>query len=92
MLKIFQEFDLLVMPTVPILAPKLYKRTLEIGGSSVHVRDALLSLTSPWNLLGLPAISIPCGMVEGLPIGLQLIAPLGKDDFLLEIANKFFTH
>jgi aspartyl-tRNA(Asn)/glutamyl-tRNA(Gln) amidotransferase subunit A len=92
MLKIFKEFDLLVMPTVPILAPKLYKRALEIGGSNVHVRDALLSLTSPWNLLGLPAISIPCGLVEGLPIGLQLIAPLGKDDFLLEIANKFFTH
>ena len=92
MLKIFQEFDLLVMPTVPILAPKLYKRALEISGSSVHVRDALLSLTSPWNLLGLPAISIPCGLVEGLPIGLQLIAPLGKDDYLLEIANKFFTH
>ncbi|WP_095077250.1 amidase [Pseudomonas sp. Irchel s3h17] len=90
-LNIFKEFELLVMPTVPIRAPKLYQRSLDVGGSNVHVRDALLSLTSPWNLLGLPAISIPCGLVDGLPTGLQLVAAPGKDEFLIAVAAKLVT-
>ncbi|MCY1368867.1 Glutamyl-tRNA(Gln) amidotransferase subunit A [compost metagenome] len=79
------------MPTVPILPPKIYERSVDVGSGNVHVRDALLSLTSPWNLLGLPAISIPCGVVDGLPVGLQLIAAPERDEFLLAVASKLVT-
>lgn len=87
---IFKKYDVLVMPTVPIYAPRLYERELSIEGREIKVRDALLSLTSPWNLLGFPAISVPCGSENGMPVGIQLIANYGKDEHLLKIARQLF--
>lgn len=91
MKEVFRNFEFLIMPTVPILPPKIYERSVDVGSGSIHVRDALLSLTSPWNLLGLPAISVPCGFEDGLPVGLQIIAAPGRDEFLLEVANGLVT-
>ncbi|HHX4812406.1 TPA: amidase [Yersinia enterocolitica] len=88
--KIFRKYDVLVMPTVPIYAPKLYERELSIEGGRIKVRDALLSLTSPWNLLGFPSVSIPCGLENGLPIGVQIVADHGRDDYLLKVAGQLF--
>lgn len=86
---IFKEYDVLMMPTLPIYAPKLYERELNIDGKKINIRDSLLSLTSPWNLLGLPAISIPYGVVNNMPVGLQIIAKEGEDYNLLKIANMY---
>jgi aspartyl-tRNA(Asn)/glutamyl-tRNA(Gln) amidotransferase subunit A len=44
-------------------------------------------MTVAVNLVGVPAISIPCGLSEGLPVGLQLLAPQRKDRALLELAK-----
>jgi aspartyl-tRNA(Asn)/glutamyl-tRNA(Gln) amidotransferase subunit A len=41
------------------------------------------------NLAGIPAISVPCGESDGLPVGLQLMAARGKDHFLLDVAEVF---
>lgn len=79
----FEQFDLLVMPTLPITAPLIDQREVDLGGDQVSVREAVLSLTSAWNLTGLPAISIPAGFVGGLPVGLQVIAASGQDAYLL---------
>ncbi|MBH3432739.1 amidase [Pseudomonas citronellolis] len=81
------EHDFLAMPTVPLVAPRLYERLVHIDGRDIPVRDSLLGLTNAWNLLGFPAISIPCGTVEGLPIGLQLVGGLGRDEHVLEVAR-----
>ena len=44
----------------------------------------------PFNLTGMPAISIPCGTdAEGFPVGLQIVAPCGDDAFLLQVAHGF---
>mgnify|MGYP001246061642 CR=1 FL=1 len=65
---------LLLTPTLPVVAPFVEQNEIKIGKSTIDVRLALLSLTRPGNLSGLPAISIPCGLSpERLPIGLQLI-------------------
>jgi len=41
------------------------------------------------NLTGLPAISVPCGRADGLPVGMQLIAPKFREDVLLDIASVY---
>ncbi|WP_277962724.1 amidase [Pseudomonas sp. RIT-To-2] len=80
----FDDFDVLVMPTLPITAPMLDQREVAIDGSMVNVRDAVLSLTSTWNITGLPAVSIPAGFVNGLPVGLQVIAAPDRDLWLID--------
>ncbi|WP_287814578.1 amidase [Pseudomonas sp.] len=80
----FDDFDVLVMPTLPITAPMLDQREVVIDGRMVSVRDAVLSLTSAWNITGLPAVSIPAGFVNGLPVGLQVIAAPDRDLWLID--------
>jgi aspartyl-tRNA(Asn)/glutamyl-tRNA(Gln) amidotransferase subunit A len=74
MARALESAELLLAPTIPIVAPDIDQKEVTIGKSHEDVRLALLRLTRPANLSGLPAISIPCGFSsEGLPIGLQLI-------------------
>jgi aspartyl-tRNA(Asn)/glutamyl-tRNA(Gln) amidotransferase subunit A len=65
----FKEFDLIAGPTMPVLPFKIGEKLdpLEIYMCDIE--------TVPANLAGTPAISIPCGMANGLPVGLQLMAP-----------------
>lgn len=91
MLECFEQFDFIVMPTMGITAPKLQQRDLSIDNESDKVRDTLLRLTSPWNALGFPAITIPIGTYQGLPIAMQVIAKLGADDRLLDSVNRLFN-
>jgi aspartyl-tRNA(Asn)/glutamyl-tRNA(Gln) amidotransferase subunit A len=85
---LFGSFDLLAMPTTPTVAPRIGERSLRIDGVAVEARSSLLSLTSPWNLLGLPALSVPAGQVAGLPFGLQLICPVGREGGLFDLAHR----
>ncbi|TMR11568.1 amidase [Nonomuraea turkmeniaca] len=84
---LFDHHDVLALPTVPIIAPPLGLRETEIDGRPVAVRAALLAMTSPWNVLGLPALTIPAGTVDGLPVGLQLVARPGQEPSIFEAAR-----
>ncbi|MGV2907867.1 amidase [Achromobacter sp. AGC25] len=83
--QLFQQVDVLALPAVAITAPALQQRTVA-GPGSAGVRETLLGLTNPWNVLGLPAISLPAGWVNGMPVGLQLVAAAGADEALLALA------
>jgi aspartyl-tRNA(Asn)/glutamyl-tRNA(Gln) amidotransferase subunit A len=85
--ELFAGHDVLAMPTVPVTAPPIGARTATAGGEEIQVRAALLSLTSPWSVLGLPALSVPAGTVDGMPAGLQLIGPPGGEELLLTTAE-----
>lgn len=68
------EVDLLALPTTPIRASPIGAQHVVVeNGSTVEVRGALLSLTLPFSLVGLPAISVPAPDVSGLPAGVQLV-------------------
>lgn len=84
------DVDALVVPTTPIAAPKLGQESVRIGGSDYSTRALLLRLNRPANLVGVPALSVPCGLTPaGLPVGLQLISDWTDEALLLEIARDF---
>lgn len=79
--------DVLITPTVPITAPLVGQRDLGGEGGWQSPRDALLSMTSPWSVLGFPAISIPVpNPGSQLPRSVQLIGHPGHEQQLLDAA------
>jgi aspartyl-tRNA(Asn)/glutamyl-tRNA(Gln) amidotransferase subunit A len=78
----FQTVDFIVTPTSPTVAFKLGERTGD--PLSMYLSDYC---TVPMSLAGIPAISIPCGLSEGLPVGLQLAGPAFSENRLLDAAH-----
>jgi len=83
---IFESVDVIVTPTTPIPAPKIAE--LKENPDLLRPRElVLLRNTRPFNVWGVPTISIPCGLAGGgLPIGLQIAGPPGREDILLHFA------
>jgi Asp-tRNA(Asn)/Glu-tRNA(Gln) amidotransferase A subunit family amidase len=87
--RVFAEVDLLVMPTTPMPAPSI----AELKANPDDLRPAELRLlrnTRPFDVWGLPAISVPCGFTQsGLPIGLQIAGPHWREDLVLRLAHAY---
>ena len=85
-----EHLDALLVPTVPVVAPRIGEASIHLAGVQEEVRAALLRLCRPANLWGVPAISIPCGATAaGLPIGMQCIGFEGREAILFRLAQKF---
>ena len=69
-----------------ILAPRMGERTVRLGNQDEDVRLATTRLVRAVNALGLPALSLPCGLsAAGLPAGLQIIGPAFEEELILRI-------
>lgn len=84
---LFDEFDLLVCPTVPAVAPSLEAPIVELPSGTLTADEANVRAGALANLTGIPAISVPVGSAEGLPIALQMQAAWGRDELLLDAAE-----
>jgi len=85
----FAEVDLLITPTMPIPAPAI----VDLKKDPAALRPAELALlrnTRPFNVWGLPAISVPCGLTKGgLPVGLQIAGAPWREDLVLKLAYAY---
>ncbi|MBD3253155.1 Asp-tRNA(Asn)/Glu-tRNA(Gln) amidotransferase subunit GatA [Candidatus Pacearchaeota archaeon] len=81
--KAFKKFDVLVMPTVPKLPHQIGEK---ISVEENYMYDACTVLA---NICEIPAISVPAGEIDGIPVGIQILAEKGEDDFLLDVAGEF---
>jgi Asp-tRNA(Asn)/Glu-tRNA(Gln) amidotransferase A subunit family amidase len=86
---VFADVDVLVTPTMPTAAPVI----AELRANAEALRPAELKLlrnTRPFNVWGLPAISVPCGFTQsGLPIGMQIAGPHWREDLVLRLAHAY---
>jgi amidase len=80
--------DLLLLPTTPFKATELPTSELSAADSARHAHDTGPN-TSPFNVTGHPAMSIPCGISNGLPVGLQIVGRHGDEGLILRVAHAF---
>jgi aspartyl-tRNA(Asn)/glutamyl-tRNA(Gln) amidotransferase subunit A len=78
--------DALLLPTLPCVAPPTGRRTVTLAGVEVGVQPALTRLPGPFNCSGSPVVSLPVGLVDGLPVGASLVGRIGGDRDLLRLA------
>jgi len=84
--KVWMSVDCLLTPVTAIAAPRIGETTVPINGFEEDVRLASTRLTRPFNVLGWPALSMPCGFtINRLPIGLQIVAPRNREDTLFRL-------
>ncbi|HBT40317.1 MAG: Amidase [Thermotoga sp. 50_1627] len=81
--QLFSQYDLLMLPTVPIVAPPIE------GENAVEMARRLTRFTAEFNISHLPAISIPFGRVDGLPVGVQFVTKWWREDLLVQVAHAF---
>jgi len=77
-------FDAVILPTTPCVAPRIS------GLDAVATAPLLTRLTAPFNLTGLPAMSVPCGVTpEGLPVGLQIVGAPWAEQRVLRVGRAY---
>ena len=85
----FGDADVLLCPTMRAPAPPVGAARVDIGGRNYALHTAVTNLTLPFNLSGLPAISVPWGVSkDGVPIGMQIVGRRGHDWQVLAFAQR----
>jgi aspartyl-tRNA(Asn)/glutamyl-tRNA(Gln) amidotransferase subunit A len=84
--KLWSGVDCIFTPATPTPAPKIGEMAMKVGGADEDVRLATTRLMRAINVLGIPALSIPCGFTKaGLPIGLQILGAPRAEDMILRV-------
>lgn len=83
-----QDVDVIATPTLPVLAPDIGSPTADLNGTQVDLVDNFIRYTGPSNLTGLPALTVPVGLKDGLPVGMQLIGRAFGEERLFQVASR----
>jgi aspartyl-tRNA(Asn)/glutamyl-tRNA(Gln) amidotransferase subunit A len=88
--QLWRQVDVLITPATMLAAPHPRETHVRIGDRQMSTREAILRLMRPFNLTGLPAISIPCAFTStGLPIGLQIAGKPFDEATVLRVAHAY---
>jgi len=85
--RLFVDYDVIVTPTTAVPAFPVGRRPQTISGQRVDSLWGAFPFTAAFNVAGSPAVSIPCGFADGLPVGVQLVCARGRDAQLLDLAE-----
>jgi Asp-tRNA(Asn)/Glu-tRNA(Gln) amidotransferase A subunit family amidase len=85
---VFESHDMIVTPATAVPAFRLGERPTEVDGEPVDRLWGAFPFTTPFNVSGHPAMVVPVGLVEGMPVGLQLVAAAGHEADLLDTAEQ----
>ena len=87
---LFREADCLIGAVVPVLPPTVGTMGVRLNGRDLSLAEAFCHYNAPQNLTGVPALALPCGRSRtGLPIAMQLVGDLGRDDVLLSLGSMY---
>jgi aspartyl-tRNA(Asn)/glutamyl-tRNA(Gln) amidotransferase subunit A len=88
--QVFDRADIIIAPTEPVTAPFADQTSVDLDGTSESALAATWRLTYPFNLTGVPAITVPCGFdAQGLPIGLQIAGSWFAEQAVLRAACAY---
>ncbi|WP_153730535.1 amidase [Sporosarcina obsidiansis] len=83
--QVFQKVDVMIAPTLPVVASTIGEDTVDLNGKQVDLIDNIIRFTGPSNLTGLPALSVPGGLKGNLPVGVQIIGSAFSEAQLLNV-------
>jgi AtzE family amidohydrolase len=86
-LRLFEEFDAIIAPATPCVAPPIGQKTFMLNRQEVPLRPNIGIYTQPISFIGLPVVAVPVPLREGMPIGVQIIAAPWREDVALRIAH-----
>ena len=85
--RLFEDWDVLIAPAVPGVAPSIADPMIDLDGERVPARAHLGLYTQPLSFVGLPVVAAPAGLHDGLPLGVQLVGAPGRDRELIAFAT-----
>ncbi|GIN96743.1 amidase [Siminovitchia terrae] len=87
--KAFEKVDVLMAPTLPVMPPDIGSDFADLNGKQVDLIDNFIRFMGPCNLAGLPAMTLPCGLKDEMPVGLQIIGPAFHESTVLNTGYAF---
>ena len=87
-LALFDEVDVILAPATPCRAPRIGQASFVLDGAEMPVRPNIGIYTQPISFIGLPVVAAPVWLDDGLPLGVQIIAPPWREDLAFRVARE----
>ena len=86
-MRLFESLDVILAPATPLPAHRIGQETFSVRGRDLPARPSVGMLTQPISAIGLPVVCAPVGKIDGLPVGIQIIAAPWREDLCFRVAG-----